>query len=314
MGSSLYGRLLEAAAADLEAGGSLLRLVWPYRDEPGRLALPLRLLARLHRLVLQGELPRLARHYPSVGGTAGTEDAWPAFRRACEERLPELQAALGRPCQTNEVGRCAALMGGFALVTGETGLPLRLLEVGASAGLNLRWDHYRGASWLPALLEEPPPEVGPVEVVERLGCDVDPVDPTSQDGELTLKSFVWADMVDRLRMLEDAIQVCREVPVTVDRADGGDWLPERLAEPCRGVATVVFHSVVVQYVSDRSLARMGTALQRAAAAATAEAPLAWLRLEPGQGRFEVRLSLWPGGDDRLLATATGHGREVRWLG
>jgi hypothetical protein len=53
---------------------------------------------------------------------------------------------------------------------------------------------------------------------------------------------------------------------------------------------------------------MGAAPQRAAAAASAEAPLAWLRLEPAQGRFEVRLTLWPGGDDRLLATATGHGR------
>ncbi len=44
--------------------------------------------------------------------------------------------------QTNEVGRSAVLVGGYATVTHRTALPLRVLEVGASAGLNLRWDHF----------------------------------------------------------------------------------------------------------------------------------------------------------------------------
>jgi hypothetical protein len=35
------------------------------------------------------------------------------------------------------------LIGGFLRVAAMTRRPLRLLEVGSSAGLNLRWDHYR---------------------------------------------------------------------------------------------------------------------------------------------------------------------------
>src|SRR5204863_254585 len=68
---------------------------------------------------------------------------WPAFRDTLEQQRDTLRGLVHRPCQTNEVGRAAALFGGFLLVARETGLPLRLLEIGASAGLNLRWDHYR---------------------------------------------------------------------------------------------------------------------------------------------------------------------------
>lgn len=312
LGSPLYAYLLARAAEDLEERGFLLELLWPYRHEPGRNALSLRLLAGIHNLVLGGQLPRLARYYPSTGGRLSPEGAWPPFLRACREAAEVLQIRLARPCQTNEVGRCAALLGGFLLIARETGLPLRLLELGASAGLNLRCDLYREAPWLESLMEVAPPLEGALEVAERRGCDLEPLNPTSPEDELTLRSFIWADMVDRLRMLDDAITISRRVPARVDRADAADWLPARLSEQRPHLATVVFHSLVMQYVPDTGLADMGAALQGAAVAATREMPLAWLRLEPGLRSFEVRLSLWPGGDDRLLATATGHGREVRW--
>ena len=46
------------------------------------------------------------------------------------------------PDSGDEVGRSAVLVGGYAEVTHRTTLPLRVLEIGASAGLNLRWDHF----------------------------------------------------------------------------------------------------------------------------------------------------------------------------
>ena len=48
------------------------------------------------------------------------------------------------------------IVGGFLAVAAHTGLPLRTFEVGASAGLNLRWDRFfyeaRGATWGPPLV------------------------------------------------------------------------------------------------------------------------------------------------------------------
>lgn len=43
-------------------------------------------------------------------------------------------------------------------------------------------------------------------------------------------------------------------------------------------------------------------------------PLAWLRFEPGDNLAEVRLQLWPDGEDRLLARSGFHGKPVHWLG
>ncbi len=68
---------------------------------------------------------------------------WALFRAVLERRRGVLDRLVQFPVQTNEVARCAALRPGFLAVAAETAMPLRLLEVGASAGLSLRWDHYR---------------------------------------------------------------------------------------------------------------------------------------------------------------------------
>src|SRR6185503_14555618 len=68
--------------------------------------------------------------------------AWDAFRDVVAAERAALAELVTHPVQTNEVGRCAALLGGFVAVARETGLPLALREIGTSAGLNLRWDHF----------------------------------------------------------------------------------------------------------------------------------------------------------------------------
>jgi hypothetical protein len=100
--------------------------------DPGD-ALGLRLMAAVHHLVLTGEAPRLAVHYPSVGGDAGPRGVWDAFRGVLVEHRDAFRELVGRPCQTNEVGRSAALAPAFLHLAATTGRPLRLLEVGASA-------------------------------------------------------------------------------------------------------------------------------------------------------------------------------------
>ena len=65
------------------------------------------------------------------------------MRQTLADHGEQLRAWLGHPPQTNEVGRAAALLGGLRHVAAEAQLPIRLIEVGASAGLNLRADHFR---------------------------------------------------------------------------------------------------------------------------------------------------------------------------
>lgn len=327
LGSPLYEGLLERAAEDAEAGGPVWRALEGHDLDPAGSALALRFMGALHRLVLEGAAPALAAHYPtSSGASARVEDAWPAFLEVVESRRAPIRSLLGRTVQTNEVGRCAALAGGFLRVARELGFPLRLLEVGASAGLNLRWDLYRyearGVTWGPAgspvrlcdfATPPVPPFGGKVDVIERRGCDVAPLDPASDADRLTLRSYVWADQLHRRRLLDAALKVAADHPVPVERASADDWLARQLSRPVPGVATVVFHSIVVQYLSDEARSSLDDALRRAAHAATPDAPLAHLAMEPGGEEADVHLELWPGGRRRLIARAGYHGSPVRWL-
>jgi hypothetical protein len=322
LGSPIYEHLLYKAADDLEAGGPVFRVVEPYRDEPFNFAHHLRMLGATHRLALAGEAPALAAHYPSTNGDGDAAAAWDALIALLDERPVRLDQAV----QTNEVGRSAALLGGFLTVAAETGLGLRVLELGASAGLNLRWDRFRyeAADWAFGDAASParivceyeggrPPLPAAVWVVDRAGCDPTPIDATTEDGSLTLQAFVWPEQLDRLEMLRGAIEVARRTPAMVDRASAPDWLEERLARERAGSATVVYHSIMWGYMSDDERARATEAITSAGARATDSEPLAWLRMEPGADQAEVTLTTWPGGDERVIAHAGYHRRPVRWL-
>ena len=158
--------------------------------------------------------------------------------------------------------------------------------------------------------------LGPDEaVVERLGCDRAPIDPASEAGRRLLRSFVWPDQADRHARLDAALVAAAEVPATIDAEDAARWVARRLADPVPGTATVVFHSIVWQYLPKATRDGVRAALERASAGATADAPLAWLRMEPGEDpseAAEVRLAMWPGGEHRLLANTGYHGHPI-WV-
>ena len=200
-----------------------------------------------------------------------------------------------RPVQTNEPGRLNALHPAFAAVHERTGLPLRLLELGASGGLLLR-------------------RPDDVPVVGRRGCDANPLDPSNPEDRLLLLSFVWAGQLDRFRRLEAALDAAAADPATVDACDAGTWLTAQLNGRCPGVTTVVFHSIVWMYLPATTKQAIDLALARAARRADDEAPVAYVRFEPGDGVAETRVTLWPGGEEHLLATSGFHGQDLRWRG
>lgn len=326
MGSPLYAHLLMTAAQDVVSGGPLADLLVP-RARPDRGdAAGLRLMAAVHRLVLTRRAPRLAMHYPSVGGSPDLASAGAAFLEAVDEHADVLARDVERPCQTNEVGRAAGLVVGLLEVAGTTGLPLALREVGAAAGLNLRMDAWRyelpgdlvagdpdGEVVLAGRWRGPLPHAdAPLRVVDRRGCDLRPIDPTTAEGRLTLSASVWADQVHRFERLGAALRTAARIPTVVDRATTSAWVPDHVV-PTRGRATVLYHSIVEEYLPAPELAAFHTAVLEAAASATEVAPVAWVRMEPSSElrHHSVSLRLWPHAPDlRHLATTGAHGDDV----
>ena len=320
----LYGVLLDDLARDLDAGGVTERICRGYEDVTRGAAVQLRLLAGIFRIVLRGDAPELERFYPSLGGSASPQDIWPVLQPVLEAHADELHDALARPPQTNEVGRSACLAIGLFEAVRRTGLPrIRLLEPGASAGLNLNVDRYRITgpewSWGPAtsevVLDTQATGVQPesLTIVDRRGCDLDPVDASSAEGGRYLTSFVWPFTLDRHARLAGALTVARSHPVTVERATASDWLGRQLASaPASDVLTVVWQSITQQYWPQAESARVDDVV----AAARTRMPLVHLTMEgvpPRQtgggydiARFGPELAL----DGDVIARSHHHGLPV----
>ena len=327
-GSPMYGELFELLARDVEAGGVFAAILSGREDDPSRLAVPLRLAGGLHRLVLDGQAPQLRRWYPSTGGNWDAESAWPEIEDAAADHSEALRAALQQPPQTNEVGRSAALIGGLLRINRESALPVRLFEIGSSAGLNLRADHYRyrftGGQWgpndSPVTIDDAwrgtlPPD-GEVRIAERHGYDIAPIDVTGPDGELTVLSYVWPDQTARLERLRGAIEVARRVPARLQRQTAADAVAGlMLAE---GALTVLWHSITWQYLSEGERDTVRARVRALGEQADERSPFVHLTLEPardGPGtpiRFLVRAHRWPGGELEILGECHPHGPPVHW--
>jgi hypothetical protein len=326
-GSPMYQALLARAADDLAAGGPFAALLEGWSGHPVLDVPSLRALGAVHALVLAGEAPALAAFYPSAGGRFEPDGAWRALRALVAARLADLRPRLSEQLQTNEVRRCCALLGGILrFAAGAGGRPLRLREIGSSAGLNLLFDRYRyrlgERAWgapdarlaLDCEWRGPPPALGPAPVVtERVGCDVDPIDVRVPEQRARLLSYAWPDQLERLARLRAAIEIAREDPPALVRARAGDWLADELAAPAPGAATLLFQSVMWWYVPRDEQARIIAIVEAAGARARTDAPLGWLRMEPASLEVcELRLRSWPGGADVLLGRCHPHGEWVEW--
>jgi hypothetical protein len=324
LGAPFTALLCETLGKRLDRRSEVGRRVLGWAGDPGGFAdaVALRLCGGLHFLARSGSDPQLARLYPPA---ALPDEAalWAALAPALTDE--RLAAWLDHAPQTNEVGRSAVLMSGLLVIANRFDLPMRLYELGASAGLNLQLDLYgyelgglaagepaSGVQLRPEWVGPPPP-AAKVMIAGRRGTDLNPARLPAEGDRLL--AYVWPDQPERLQRLAAALAIAAGAPPEVDRAGAADWLETQLAlAPEPGVTRVVMHSVAFQYFDADSQKRVTAHIEAAGERASAEAPLAWLRYEqaPKDGRPSLRLRTWPGGE-QLLAWAHPHGRQVRWL-
>lgn len=236
--SPLYERLALGIAGD----ANLLNLAAHCRKGE---RVPNLLFAAVHYLLLSGFSHPLARFYRSLGGEFdGSEAPSVDFRSFCLEHMDRIRALIAvRLVQTNEVSRCAGLMPLFVEASKRVpGRPLFLVDIGASAGLNLCWDQYgykygqhaavgvmkspvqiecglRGAN-IPMVRTPFPP------IVSRVGVDLNPLDVANEDDMLWLRALVWPEHEKRAELLRNAIAVARQHKITHVAGDGVERLPE----------------------------------------------------------------------------------------
>lgn len=328
LGSPFTARLCQVLARRLDDRTRFGRRILEWEGNPYADNVALRACGAVHALARSGWEPNLTRAYPP--NSTSENVVWAALADALHHNDAFLTERLSSAPQTNEVARSALILGGMLHIAEITQLPLEIFEIGASAGLNLGFDEYRyelggerswgredapltiDCSWRGDVL---PPLSAPLRVVARQGCDLHPVDPDKPEDRQRLLSYVWADQAHRLQRTEAALDLAAAAHRTVDKADAADWLAEKLVPAGKADTTrVLFHTIVWPYIPTASRQQIEATLSLAASAATREAPLARLSIEPDEvaGSARIDLTIWPAGGTVTLGRGDFHGRWVQW--
>lgn len=329
IGSAMYTRLFHDLADDYADNGRTFAILAGRSARPIHDAIPLRLAAAVHRIVLSGRDERLARHYPSVGGKPG-HDFTADFIAYMRDHIDEIDLALTQQVQTNEVGRSIVHLTMSHWLTTQDIATFDLLELGASAGLNLNFDKYYACSgqlrmgdsqsavrFMGDYFTHTPnlPKTG-AQVHRKRGVDISPLDVTQSEDETRLLSFFWPDQKARIERTRAAIEIAKVSPPLVDSASADIWLQQQLSRPFER-ATVVFHSIVWQYLGAGTQNGVREALASGAQRATPQTPLLWVRMEPAGPVADVQVDVWDGSSlepiHSRLAEVGYHGQNMNWL-
>lgn len=329
LGSPFTAALLDLTVQDLKAGGPSAEIVTAWEGgDPVDALVALRFAAGVTALVLKGDAPDLAAEFPAPGRALDRAALWQATEPVLHQHKEFLQDYLQFPVQTNETARAGSLLGGFLWAHKRRPKPLRMLEIGASAGLIMQWNDYHydlggGLAWgnedSPLTIEtdwrgKAPDIIRPLTVASRTGCDINPVDWSDDAQQARMRSYIWPDMFDRMRRFEAAAQMIKASGLKVDTADAADWLGQKLARPAEGQLTIVHHSYVWTYLPAATAQALRHILEAAGARATDEAPLAWVRTDPEYvgDAPQLKVTLWPGGKTEILGDCHPHGNWLRW--
>ena len=311
------GRLMPLIGTRLTAGTVVADRIlnWEGDPAPSGDSVPLRLAGALHALKLTGLA--LNNVYPPVA--ASDDDLWGAVSAAMETHADHILAWLKNPPQTNEVRRAAAILPALVMINNRYDRPVELLELGASAGLNLRADQFclvlpsRTLGDDASEVRIEPDWTGPLpdgdlpQVIARKGVDLAPFDPLSDAGRLRLLAYLWPDQPDRIERTAAAIRIAEHVPAEVSAGDAAAWIETVLATPARDRVRVVFHTVAWQYFPEETKARAKAAMGKC------PSPLVQISMEAdgGQGAA-LSVTHYPSREVEALGRVDFHGRWVRW--
>ena len=311
--SPLYRSLARAVASNL----NLLRLAG--RGRPGQYPTFL-FFGAVHALLLAGADHELARFYPSIVGDDALppDEAGPALIAFCAAFESEIRALVEtRLVQTNVVKRSLALWRGLAVIGRTVSAPVHLIEIGASAGVLLRFDRYgytlgdrrlgdprspvqitaewRSETAVPHLDRLPP-------LASVTGVDLNPLDARDDDDRPWLEALVWPENRHEADLLRRALALVAADPPAMRAGDAIDVCPVLAAELPPGEPRVVFHAITRLHVpADRR-----DAFDAAITSLGGNAPLYRLSME-GQGELDLSD---PSGALTHLATVEGH---LEWV-
>jgi hypothetical protein len=309
-GSPLYSELVEVVAQDAE----LLRVMNRIEHLPP----PNLMFAAVQFLLMDGLDDPLSRYYRSVvADPEPPEEVGPEFRRfVLDHETHIVEMGNTRYTQTNEVRRCVALLP-MVMMAGLRAF--HLIDVGASAGLNLCLDRY-GYRWddvewhpesnlvLEAESRGEPVRVHEIEVLGRIGLDLNPLDPADGEARRWLDALIWPEHVERRARLRRALVMLEGIDMEMVAGDALVTLPATLDHLPVGEPAVVMSSFALNQFDDAQRAR----LEAIVAGARSTRPIHRVSMgeAPDKSDDWARLVVDDGNGARVAGQAHPHGEWI----
>ncbi len=263
--SPLYAHLVELTASTPE----LLSVIQRIHNRPP----PNVYLAAIHYLLMENPSDPLAAFYGSIvedpRPPEGVDEAFISFVLANQDRIVDI--ANSRFTQTNECRRCVALLPGVMSSPFER---FHLVEIGASAGLNLALDHYRydfdGTMWGPdspvtlvAAVPGDRPRLRGIEVARRIGIDINVIDRKVPDDLRWLDALIWPEHEERRKRLRQALRLTAGVDRQMIEGSVLDMLAGALGGLPTGEPVVVMNSFVLNQLDASQRAEVAGIVEEA---------------------------------------------------
>jgi hypothetical protein len=271
-----------------------------YADVPGTQRRPNLLLAALHCSVLRDPSHRFAQWFKTVDGTKtpGDSELKSALASFLDERFDELKELVTKGAtQTNEVGRSALVLPAMATLATEQNKPVAIVEIGTSAGLNLRPDAYaitytnadsttttvgpQDSAVRIATDSSQSKEPLPFEAMNalrlgtRIGVDLHPLDVTDEFEARWLCALIWPDDLTRFLRLRAAVDHAIENPVAIVQGDAVQTVGAHIASVSDEQYPVVITTWVLTYLTEPQRHAFSQELDRAAQTRD----FAWIAME-----------------------------------
>jgi hypothetical protein len=334
-GKSFVAAILEGLLRTLWHAPRVVRVIEQWPGDLASAGVIFRLNSGLHALARSGRYPQLQSLYRMATQETVPDpiELDPTLALALADGEDELLLWLTGPTQTNEVARVAGLAAVLAELSADDPLSCSLIELGASAGLNLnlaRYDVHMGGHRVGDAASEiriaprwagSSPRPGPLLINRAVGVDINPINVARPADAERLLAYIWPGEHARTERLRAAIALARRYRPMVEQGHAGNWLERQLAAPqASRERRVVFHSMVLQYLPLAEQQQIDRLMADAGERASKEQPLVRVGLEWNDNRSSVELgvTLWNGGpgSGRTILAARCHpyAEWIEWLG
>jgi hypothetical protein len=252
--------------------------------------------AAMHASLLQDPTHEFAKWHRTCGGDRPADD--PSLASVVADFLAQRYDTIEQlvhhgATQTNEPGRSAMLRACLGAIAAERQLPLALLDVGTSAGLNLHLDSYnysylterntvtlgdesssvhiacdtsRSSEHLPFA------HMQKLDISWRAGLDLNPLDVTDPDQRRWLTALIWPDELERFHRLQAALEHAAARPMTITQGDAVEALLASAASAPDDAHLVITTTWVLTYLTDDARVAFVNEIKRLAV----QRPLTWV--------------------------------------